>query len=137
MGSILDSLVRYLPEMETESEEVNTTPTTDTISVTDIKKLLVADHDTNVINELELVEGKKDPNAKIRNKPDPVFDDKNPKVTDSKDHFPINTIGRARNALARCQQFDSVPSWYKGTLKQLQDAVKKAVKNAYPSIDKE
>lgn len=79
--------------------------------------------------------GKKDPKAEVRNKPDAIFGDKHPKVKDSKDHFPIDTIGRARNALARVQQFDSAPPWWKGSLEELKNAVSRAVKKKYPSIN--
>ena len=78
---------------------------------------------------------KKDPKAKVRNRPAAVFDDKHPKVKDDKDHFPIDTIGRARNALARSHQYSSSPSWWSGSLKELQNAVKRAVKKKYPSIE--
>ncbi len=79
--------------------------------------------------------GKKDPKAEVRNKPDAIFGDKHPKVKDNKDHFPIDTIGRARNALARVQQFDSTPPWWKGSLEELKSAVSRAVKKKYPSIN--
>jgi hypothetical protein len=72
--------------------------------------------------------------AKVRNRPAPIFDAKSPKVKDNKDHFPIDTIGRARNALARVEQFDEAPPWWKGSLSELKNAVKRAVKAKYPSI---
>ena len=64
-----------------------------------------------------------------------IFPAGSSKVKDDKDHFPINTIGQARNALARVAQFDSVPSWYDGTLSELVQKVKNAVKRQYPSIE--
>lgn len=70
----------------------------------------------------------------MRNKPAAIFGDKHPKVKDDKDHFPIDTIGRARNALARSHQYTSAPSWWKGSLKELQSAVSRAVHSKYPSI---
>lgn len=83
----------------------------------------------------ESKKGKKlDPKAKTRNKPAAVFDDKHPKVKDKKDHFPIDTIGRARNALARANQFDKAPEWWSGSLKELKNAVVRAVHAKYPSI---
>jgi len=51
------------------------------------------------------------------------------------DHFPINTIGRARNALARASQYDEAPSWYEGSLDSLVKTVQRKVKEKYPSID--
>jgi hypothetical protein len=90
---------------------------------------------TSVVEET-IEEGKKDPKAKIRNKPNPVFDDKNPKVKDSKDHFPLKNLNQARNALARAGAFEkNPPKWYKGTLAQFKSRVRSAVKKAYPSIE--
>ena len=77
----------------------------------------------------------KDPKAKSRNRPDPVFDDSSSKVKDDKDHFPINTLGRARNALARASQYSKKPAWYAGTLKSLVSRVRSKVKSKYPSIE--
>jgi hypothetical protein len=77
----------------------------------------------------------KSANAKVRNKPNPVFDAKSKDVSDDKDHFPLGNAAQARNALARANQYDSVPPWYNGTLKGLKIAVARAVKKEYPSID--
>jgi len=57
------------------------------------------------------------------------------KVTDDKDHYPINSAAQARNALSRVGQHDSSPKWYNGSLASLQKMVKNAVKKAYPSIE--
>jgi|TARA_Y100000310_G_scaffold135693_1_gene134568 hypothetical protein len=83
----------------------------------------------------EMMSEKKNPKAKSRNRPDPVFDDSSPKVKDDKDHFPINTLGRARNALARASQYSKKPAWYDGTLKSLVSRVRSKVKSKYPSIE--
>ena len=130
--SILDSLFSQLDKMEVIPEvETVKESEVDVVTESDLKALL--SDDVNVITE-----GKKDPKAAIRNKPEPIFDDKNPKVTDSKDHFPISSLSQARNALARAGAFkDNPPKWFKGTVAQFQKAVKSAVKKAYPSIDKE
>jgi hypothetical protein len=77
---------------------------------------------------------KTDPKAKVRNRPSAIFESTHSKVKDKKDHFPIDTIGRARNALARANQFDSAPEWWSGSLKELKNAVVRAVKGKYPSI---
>jgi hypothetical protein len=77
----------------------------------------------------------KNSKAKVRNKPNPVFDAKSKSVKDDKDHFPLGSAAQARNALARANQYSSVPSWYKGTLKGLKTAVARAVKKEYPSIE--
>lgn len=78
---------------------------------------------------------KEDPKAKVRNKPNPVFDAKSSKVKDNKDHFPLGNANQARNALARANGYKRVPNWYKGTLKELKAAVVNAVKKEYPSIE--
>jgi|WetSurMetagenome_2_1015567.scaffolds.fasta_scaffold593962_2 hypothetical protein len=72
---------------------------------------------------------------KQNTRPSPIFNDSSTKVTDDKDHFPIDTIERARNALARVNQYTAVPSWYKGTLEQLKAKVRSAVHAKYPSIE--
>lgn len=95
-------------------------------------EMSVADFELN--NE-KIFQARMDPNAKVRNRPKPVLDAKNPKVKDNKDHFPIDTIGRARNALARVAQYDKSPSWYSGSLQELKKTIRDAVKKAYPSID--
>jgi len=76
----------------------------------------------------------KDPKAELRNRGTVVFQSTSSKVKDDKDHFPINSIAQARNALARAGQYDSSPEWYKGTKDELVKAVQRAVKKKYPSI---
>ena len=78
---------------------------------------------------------KKDPNAKVRNRGTVVFPAESSKVKDDKDHFPINSVAQARNALSRASQYSSAPGWYKGTLASLVTAVQRKVKSKYPSID--
>lgn len=73
--------------------------------------------------------------AKERSRPNPVFDHTDPKVLDNADHFPINTEGRGRNALARANQYSDSPSWYDGSLEELKKTVADAVKKAYPDIE--
>ena len=80
-------------------------------------------------------EGKKNPKAALRNRGDVVFPAESSTVTDDKDHFPINSLAQARNALARANQYDKSPDWYKGSLKTLVKKVASAVKKKYPSID--
>jgi hypothetical protein len=72
--------------------------------------------------------------VKARNKPSPVFDSTHPKVKDDKDHFPLGSASQARNALARANQFKEAPEWWSGSLKELVNAVARAVKKHYPSI---
>ena len=96
---------------------------------------------TTILDELftniegKFITEKKNEKAKVRNKPNPVFDAKSKNVTDDKDHFPLGSAVQARNALARANQYSSVPKWYKGTLKGLKMAVARAVKKEYPSIE--
>jgi hypothetical protein len=78
---------------------------------------------------------KLDPKAKVRNRGTVCVPAEQAK--DKKDHFPINDEDQARNALARVHQYSSVPSWYKGSLKGLQDLVSRKVHSKYPSIGKE
>lgn len=85
---------------------------------------------------LELAKSAKtDPKAKVRNRGKVVFPAESSNVKDKKDHFPINDADQARNALARVHQYSKVPSWYKGSLKGLQEAVARAVKKHYKGID--
>lgn len=65
---------------------------------------------------------------------DAIFKDTDKSVLDNADHFPINSVSQARNALARVAQYKSTPKWYSGSLKTLRKKVIKAVKAKYPSI---
>ena len=78
---------------------------------------------------------KLDPKAKVRSRGKVVFPAESSKVKDKKDHFPINDADQARNALARAGQYDSVPPWYKGSLSELKEAVRKAVHKHYKGIE--
>ncbi|MDD5651693.1 MAG: hypothetical protein PHF86_14960 [Candidatus Nanoarchaeia archaeon] len=73
--------------------------------------------------------------AKVRTRPNPVFDSTHSKVNDNKDHFPLGNANQARNALARVAQYTSKPKWYNGTLESLKNAVKRAVHKEYPLIE--
>jgi hypothetical protein len=63
-----------------------------------------------------------------------VFPYEHSKVTDKKDHFPINSENQARNALARVNQYKKAPKWYEGSIESLVKTVANAVKKAYPDI---
>lgn len=80
-------------------------------------------------------EGKKDSKAEVRNRGKVVFPAESKYVSDDKDHFPINDIGQARNALARAGQYSSKPEWFNGSLELLKTKVKNKVKREYPSIE--
>lgn len=78
---------------------------------------------------------KLDPKAKVRNRGSVVFPAESPNVLDSKDHFELNNEGQARSALSRSHQYDKAPPWYKGSLKSLQEAVRRKVHSKYPGIE--
>lgn len=78
---------------------------------------------------------KLDPKAEVRNRGTVCVPAEQAK--DKKDHFPINDEAQARNALARVHQYNSVPEWYKGSLKGLQDLVSRKVHAKYPGIGKD
>jgi len=87
------------------------------------------------MKESETVEeAKKDPKAEVRNRGNVVFPAGSKSVKDDKDHFPINNIGQARNALARVNQYSSAPKWYTGSLDTMKKKVASAVHAKYPSI---
>lgn len=77
---------------------------------------------------------KKDPKAKVRNRGNVVFPAESNAVNDDKDHFPINSLAQARNAIARANQYSSSPKWYNGSLETLIKKVVGAVHKKYPSI---
>lgn len=90
----------------------------------------------SLVKEAKKKETKKlDPKAKVRNRGTACVPAESAK--DKKDHFPINNIDQARNALARVQQYSKVPEWYSGSLKGLQALVSRKVHSKYPSIGKE
>lgn len=77
---------------------------------------------------------KKSDSKKEKPRDDFIFPSTHPKVKEG-DHFPINTEGRARNALARANQYSKAPPWYKGSLSDLVSTVAKAVKRKYKGIE--
>ena len=86
------------------------------------------------VNNFEAL-AKLDPKAKVRNRGMVVFPAESSKVTDHKDHYPINDADQARNALSRSSQHSKSPSWFDGTLDELVKAVQRKVKKEYPSIE--
>src|SRR5574338_119566 len=87
----------------------------------------------SLVSEAKKKENKLDPKAKVRNRGTVCVPAESAK--DKKNHFPIKNEGQARNALARVHQYSSVPEWYSGSLKSLQDLVARKVKVKYPKID--
>jgi len=88
--------------------------------------------EANRVDDLLLKEAAK---VRARSRPNPVFDSSHPKVNDNKDHFPLGSAAQARSALARANQFTEKPEWWEGSLKDLANAVARAVKKHYPSIE--
>lgn len=78
---------------------------------------------------------KLDPKAEVRNRGDVCVSAEHAK--DHQDHYPIGNENQARNALARVHQYSSVPPWYNGSLKGLQNLVSRKVHSKYPGIGKE
>lgn len=91
--------------------------------------------DIDMVIDEALTETKSEKVAKSRNRGDVVFSHGSSKVTDNKDHFPINNQNQARNAIARANQYDKSPDWYKGSLTQLINAVIRSVHKKYPKIE--
>jgi hypothetical protein len=105
------------------------------------EQLLKISHNYEKIGTNSLVSSAKgkekkklDPHAKVRNRGTVCVPAESAK--DKKDHFPINDEDQARNALSRSHQYSSAPSWYKGSLKGLQDLVSRKVHSKYPGIGK-
>lgn len=84
--------------------------------------------------EIDRLDEKKNPKAEVRNRGNVIFAAGSKSVKDDKDHFPINSVAQARNALARANQYSSSPSWYTGSLESLVKRVASAVHAKYPSI---
>jgi hypothetical protein len=94
---------------------------------------LVSAFETKSQEELLKTAAKKlDPKAKARNRGTVCIPAESAK--DKKDHFPINDIDQARNALSRVEGLTSAP-WYNGSLTELKALVKRKVKRKYPSIN--
>ena len=83
----------------------------------------------------EFEKGEFDQKAEVRHRGHCVFPAEDKKVKDNKDHFPINDKKQGRNALARVNQYDKVPTWYDGTLTEMKEKVVKAVEDKFSSID--
>jgi hypothetical protein len=78
---------------------------------------------------------KKDPGAKVRNRGDAIFPAGSKSVNDDEDHFPINSLKQARNALSQASKYKKKPSWFNGSLKKLVTTVQRKVRAKYPSIE--
>lgn len=66
-----------------------------------------------------------------------IFPADSSSVNDNKGHFPIPDVEHGRNAIARVNQYTSLPKWYEGNmnLKQLVEHVVNEVYKKFPSIE--
>lgn len=66
-----------------------------------------------------------------------IFPADSSSVSDIKGHFPIPDVEHGRNAIARVNQYSSLPKWYKGEmdLKQFVEHVVNKVRKKFPSIE--
>ncbi len=64
-----------------------------------------------------------------------IFSSNDAKVNDSKDHFPINDIDQARNALIRVAEYQTAPKWYNGSLSEVVAKVKDVVKTNFSNLE--
>lgn len=66
-----------------------------------------------------------------------IFKPSSKDVNDGKGHFPIDTVVRGRNAIARVNQMSSLPKWYTGdmNLDKFVKHVVSSVHKKYPSIE--
>lgn len=66
-----------------------------------------------------------------------IFPADSSSVSDNKGHFPIPDVEHGRNAIARVNQYSSLPKWYKGEmdLKQFVEHVVNKVRKKFPSIE--
>ena len=73
--------------------------------------------------------------VKQRARPNPAFDSTDKRVKDNKDHFPLGSLSQAKNAWARVNQYSKAPDWWNGTLTELKQELKKAIKKKYKSYN--
>ena len=90
-----------------------------------------------IINEINSIVERKDPKAADRNRGDVVFPAESSKVLDDEDHFPINSEKQAIAAVGYANHYKlgNPPSWFKGSVTELLDAVIAAVDKKYPEIE--
>lgn len=113
-----------------------------------ISELIKEDYDRNLAQAKSFVEEHKDDpyyassmkwvvDSSDAPRTDCVFPKDSPDVNDGKCHYPLNSLARARAAIAYANKMTDKPAWYSGDL-DVAGLVKKivnAAKAAYPSID--
>jgi len=65
---------------------------------------------------------------------DMIFAADHEHITDEKPHFLLSDVALGRNALARIALYAEVPSWWSGTLEDLQAGVRVAVYERFPDL---
>lgn len=113
-----------------------------------ISELIKEDYDRNLAQAKSFVEEHKDDpyyassmkwvvDSSDAPRTDCIFPKDSPDVNDGKCHYPLNSLARARAAIAYANKMTDKPAWYSGDL-DVAGLVKKivnAAKAAYPSID--
>lgn len=113
-----------------------------------ISELIKEDYDRNLAQAKSFVEEHKDDphyassmkwvvDSSDAPRTDCIFPKDSPDVNDGKCHFPLNSLARARAALAYASRYKELPAWYSGSM-SLDEFVKHIadeVKKAYPSIE--
>lgn len=113
-----------------------------------ISELIKEDYDRNLAQAKSFVEEHKDDpyyassmkwvvDSSDAPRTDCIFPKDSPDVNDGKCHYPLNSLARARAAIAYANKVTEKPAWYSGDL-DVAGLVKKivnAAKAAYPSID--
>lgn len=113
-----------------------------------ISELIKEDYDRNLAQAKSFVEEHKDDpyyassmkwvvDSSDASRTDCIFPKDSPDVNDGKCHYPLNSLARARAAIAYANKMTEKPTWYSGDL-DVAGLVKKivnAAKAAYPSID--
>ena len=113
-----------------------------------ISELIKEDYDRNLAQAKSFVEEHKDDpyyassmkwvvDSSDAPRTDCIFPKDSPDVNDGKCHYPLNSLARARAAIAYANKMTEKPAWYSGDL-DVAGLVKKivnAAKAAYPSID--
>jgi len=136
-------LTRYKKENETMEQAARRALKSEDPSLRSAGAFFIAIHGKKKEMEMAASEASsdrynRDVQAKVlphtKDRPAPIFPKESPKVTDGRDHFPIPEKAHGQQALARVNQYSSVPSWYDGSLEELKATVVKAVESKFPGM---
>lgn len=89
----------------------------------------------DLASKFELMTKKAKDKAQVRTRPNPTFQSTHPKVNDNRDHYPMDDIDQARNALARMCQHGEAPDWWDGSLEELRNAIRRKVRKEFKSVE--